>query len=70
MAFGASEDVRGLPESAPEMEVRAFMQRAWPVFADDPAKGLERELGWPVCDSIHKLPNQTGIRFRCNLLTL
>jgi hypothetical protein len=58
------------PESAPEVEMQVFMERAWPVFADDPPKGLERELGWPVYDSIRKLLNQTGIRFRCNLLTL
>jgi len=70
MIFGASEDVSGLPESAPEMEMQALMQRTWAVFADDPVKGLEREMGWPVYGSIRKLPNQTGIQFKCNLLTL
>jgi hypothetical protein len=70
MIFGASEDVSGLPESALEVDMQALMQRAWAVFADDPVKGLEREMGWPVYGSIRKLPNQTNLRFRYNLLTL
>ena len=54
MIFGASEDVSGLLESAPEMEMQALMHRAWAVFADDPVQGLEKQMGWPVYDSICK----------------
>jgi cholinesterase len=59
MIFGASADVSGLPESDPEMEMQALMQRAWAVFADDPVKGLEREMGWPFYGSIRKLLKQS-----------
>lgn len=47
MVFGASQDVSGLPNSVPEQQTIAVMQKAWAAFAADPAQGLSKEMGWP-----------------------
>lgn len=46
MVFGNSELVSGLPESAPQKQLKRTMQHAWATFVRDPSKGLT-ELGWP-----------------------
>jgi cholinesterase len=46
MLFGTSEDVSGIPPSAPQARLTKVMQSAWLAFANDPAKGLS-EFGWP-----------------------
>ncbi|KAL2172748.1 hypothetical protein VTG60DRAFT_2567 [Thermothelomyces hinnuleus] len=48
MAFGASEEVSGLPEEAEQRELVRVVQRAWAAFAGDPWAGLQREMGWPM----------------------
>ncbi|KAL9094494.1 MAG: hypothetical protein Q9165_003344 [Trypethelium subeluteriae] len=47
MVFGASQDVTGLPESAPEMQMQRLFMKAWATFAEDPVNGLVDVLGWP-----------------------
>ncbi|KAL1963028.1 hypothetical protein VTN77DRAFT_8776 [Rasamsonia byssochlamydoides] len=49
MIFGASEDVTGLPESQPQLQLQSTMQAAWASFVSDPAEGLTK-FGWPVFD--------------------
>ena len=51
MVLGVSQDVSGLPESGPEMQLQAYMMRAWATFADDPVNGLTKEIGWPTYNS-------------------
>jgi len=51
MVLGVSQDVSGLPESGPEMQLQAYMMRAWAAFADDPVNGLTKEIGWPTYNS-------------------
>ena len=50
LVFGTAEDISGLPNTAAENELSAYMMKAWATFADDPRKGLSRCLGWPVYD--------------------
>ncbi|KAI9686406.1 MAG: hypothetical protein M1822_003751 [Bathelium mastoideum] len=50
MVFGASQDVTGLPESAPEMQMQRLFMKAWATFAKDPVNGLVDVLGWPKYD--------------------
>ncbi|KAL1983798.1 hypothetical protein VTN96DRAFT_9884 [Rasamsonia emersonii] len=49
MIFGASQDVTGLPESQPQLQLQQLMQAAWASFVSDPAQGLTK-IGWPVFD--------------------
>ena len=42
------QDVSGLPELGPEMQIQAHKMRAWAEFANDPVNGLSKEVGWPV----------------------
>lgn len=51
MVLGVSQDVSGLPESGPEMQLQANMMRAWAAFADDPVNGLSKKIGWPKYNS-------------------
>ena len=51
MVLGVSQDVSGLPESGPEMQLQAYMMQAWAAFADDPVNGLTKEIGWPTYNS-------------------
>jgi cholinesterase len=46
MLFGNSEDVSGIPASAPQARLTKVMQNAWLAFANDPVNGLS-EFGWP-----------------------
>jgi cholinesterase len=46
MLFGNSEDVSGIPASAPQVQLTKVMQNAWLAFAKDPVNGLS-EFGWP-----------------------
>ena len=50
MVFGGSQDVTGLPESAPEMQMQNLFMKAWATFAEDPVNGLVDVLGWPRYD--------------------
>lgn len=49
MIFAASEDVTGLPESQPQLELQKTMQEAWAAFVSNPMEGLTR-LDWPMFD--------------------
>ena len=49
MIFGNSGAVSGIPPSEPEEETTALMQRAWAMFAENPASGL-LDMGWPEYD--------------------
>jgi cholinesterase len=51
MVLGVSQDVSGLLESGPEIQLQAYMMRAWAAFADDPVNGLRNEIGWPTYNS-------------------
>ena len=55
MVFGASQDVTGLPESTPEMQMQNLFMKAWAAFAEDPVNGLVDVLGWPKYDHNGKL---------------
>ena len=59
--FGDSEDVTGLPPSVNQKKMTRLMQRVWFAFADDPARGLEREMGWPRFDARKKTLALLGV---------
>ena len=48
MIFGAASDVTRLPDTLEEVELTAYMMRAWACFVRDPREGLGKEMGWPV----------------------
>lgn len=52
MIFGSDEDVSGIAPSETEQQFSALMQRAWAVFAADPASGLTDQLGWPQFNNV------------------
>ena len=53
MIFGNSGIVSGISPSKPEEQTTALMQRAWAMFAEDPARGL-LDMGWPEYDPSSK----------------
>ena len=48
MIMGGAEDVTGVPNTDLENWTMEYMMLAWATFARDPAKGLSKQLGWPV----------------------
>jgi carboxylesterase type B len=51
MVFGTAQDVSGLPSTEEENQLSLYMMAAWAAFADDPAEGLSKKLGWPTYNS-------------------
>jgi cholinesterase len=47
MIVGNSDAVSGLPSNEKERQLTRLVMRAWAAFADDPANGLIKRLGWP-----------------------
>jgi cholinesterase len=60
MVLGVSQDVTGLPQSGPEMQLQAEMMRDWTTFADDPVNGLSKRMGWPKYNSAEATPIRLG----------
>lgn len=46
--MGGAQDVTGVPNTDLENWTSEYMMLAWATFARDPAKGLSKDLDWPV----------------------
>jgi cholinesterase len=50
MILGGSEDASGLPATQAQKDTSKLFMRAVAAFANDPEKGLTKDLGWPQFD--------------------
>ena len=48
LLFGTTQNLTGIPDSAPEAQFGAYMMQAWASFAREPSMGLTKRLGWPL----------------------